>query len=184
MEGLKVGGSVTMNDAPTAAVEGVDAYDVYTQVYNEITMTWDTVVNTVDEVVAKPAGSVGVTLTEINLTWSKNNLYARLENGKIDYDNNPFAESTSGYYLDLGYNIADLVGCDDKDLYVWTRTSSYNKDDDDDTKENNISLFGVTFKPADNIVFKLEMGTHEKWDSTTGAMKDNDVMRMGLGYMF
>ena len=154
MEGLKLGGSVTMNDAPRADVGGV-AVD-----------------------------PIGVTLTEVNATWSKNNIYARFENGKIEYDDNPSAESTSGYYLDLGYNIADLVGCDDKDLYVWTRTSSYNKDDDDNTKENNISLFGVTFKPTDNIAFKLEMGTHEKWDSSTGAMKDNDVMRMGLGYMF
>ena len=169
MEGLKVGGSVTMNDAPT-------------------TITYDDDNNPLTPEVAW--GPIGFTLTEVNATWSKNNMYARLENGKIDYDNNPSAESTSGYYLDLGYNIADLVGCDDKDLYVWTRTSSYNKDDDDVTTENNISLFGVTFKPADNIAFKLEMGTHEKWDDfdddplTAKTKGDVDVMRMGLGYMF
>ena len=41
----------------------------------------------------------------------------------------------------------------------------------DDTE---ISLFGVTFKPADNIAIKFE----------TGSKDDDDVMRFGLGYMF
>ena len=137
MEGLKVGGSITMNDAP------------------------------------KDDGTtVGVNLTEFNVTYTKDNMYARLENGKIDYDNNDAAESTSGYYLDLGYNIASMVGCDDQDLYVWMRNSAYNRDDMGDDTE--ISLFGVTFKPADNLAIKFEMGDKD----------DSDVMRMGLGYMF
>mgnify|MGYP003318638763 FL=1 len=137
MEGLKVGGSITMNDAP------------------------------------KDDGtSVGVNLTEFNVTYSKDNIYARLENGKIDYDNNDAAESTSGYYLDLGYNVADLVGCEGKDLFVWTRTSAYNKDDMGDDTE--ISLFGVTFNPAYNLAIKFE----------TGDKDGSDIMRMGLGYMF
>ena len=143
MEGLKVGGSVTMNDAP---------------VFDEI----DTDLQT---------GSVGVNLTEINATYSKNNMYTRFEYGTIDYTDNPTAESSSGYYLDLGYNIADLVKCDG-DLYVWTRTSAYNKDDMGDDTE--ISLFGVTFKPVNNIAIKFEAGSKD----------DDDIMRMGLGYMF
>ncbi len=111
-------------------------------------------------------------------------MYARLEYGMIDYTNNLHdldgsgdgvadyeVESSSGYYLDLGYNIADMVGCDG-DLYVWMRNSSYNKDDNDDSVD--ISLFGLMLKPLDNISFKLEMGTKD----------DDDVMRMGLGYMF
>ena len=48
-------------------------------------------------------------------------------------------ESSSGYYLDLGYDIASLVGCgDDTNLYLWMRTSAYNKDDNDDSTRNNI----------------------------------------------
>ena len=132
MEGLKVGGSVTMNDAPKA--DGT---------------------------------SVGVNLTEINATYSKNNIYTRFEYGTIDYTDNAAAESSSGYYLDLGYNIADLVKCDG-DLYLWTRTSAYNKDDMGEDTE--ISLFGVTFKPVNNIAIKFE----------TGSKDDADIMRMGL----
>ena len=136
MPGLKVGGSVTMNDAPKS--DGT---------------------------------SVGVTLTEINATYAANNMYARFENGNISYTDNSAAESASGYYLDLGYDLADLVGCGEN-LYVWTRMSSYNTDDIGD--DNEISLFGVTYKPTENISFKLETGDKD------GA----DIMRMGLGYMF
>ena len=157
MTGLKVGGSITMNDAPVSDdhVNGGEA--------------------------------IGVNLTEFNATYAANNIYARIEYGMINYTNNWHdlegddgvadyeVESSSGYYLDLGYNIADLVGCDDSDLYVWMRTSSYNKDDNDDPYE--ISLFGLTYKPLDNISFKIEMGTN-------GQGGDTDVMRLGLGYMF
>ena len=113
IEGLKVGGSVTMNDAP------------------------------------KDDGTtVGVNLTEFNATYSKNNMYARLENGNISYTDNASAESSSGYYLDLGYDIASLVGCNDgSNLYVWTRTSTYNKNDDVASGEKTISLF------ADRLFF-------------------------------
>ena len=144
MEGLKLGGSMTMNDAPRA-----------------------------DDGDGNAVNPVGVTLTEFNGTYSVNNMYARMEYGMIDYTDNPDGvESSSGYYLDLGYNIADLIGCDDTDLYVWMRNSSYNKNDDADPTD--ISLFGVTYKPLDNISFKFEMGTKN----------DDDVMRIGIGYMF
>ena len=190
MEGLKVGGSITMNDAPTSEVEASDEETINTWEYDEISDQWINVATVIPAVEAVAAGTIGVNLTEFNATYSANNIYARMEYGMIDYTNGPtnnnniLLKSTSGYYLDLGYNIADLVGCDDSDLYLWTRMSSFNKNDDDIETENNISLFGVTYKPLNNVSFKFEMGTHEKWDSDTGAMKENDVMRMGIGYMF
>ena len=42
----------------------------------------------------------------------------------------------------------------------------------DDATE--ISLFGVKYKPADNISLKFELGDKD----------GSDIMRMGLGYMF
>ena len=177
MTGLKVGGSMTMNDAPTSAVE---ASTEYTWERYEIMdeagegtgeFDWHEVEHVTE---AKDAGKVGVALTEFNATYAAHNLYARVEYGMIDYTDNPDGvESSSGYYLDLGYDIADLIGCgDDTNLYLWMRTSAYNKDDSDDAKE--ISLFGVTYKPMNNISFKFEAGT----------AGDDDVMRVGLGYMF
>ena len=97
----------------------------------------------------------------------------------IDYTDGPLnddgvaLESSSGYYLDLGYDIAGLVGCgDDSNLYLWMRNSAYNTNDTGDNTE--ISLFGITYKPTNNISFKFE----------TGTKNDDDVMRMGIGYMF
>ena len=121
--------------------------------------------------------AIGVILTEFNGTYSANNIYARMEYGKIDYTDGPtndddvILESSSGYYLDLGYDIASLIGCDDSNLYLWMRNSAYNTDDFGDDTE--ISLLGVTYKPINNISFKFETGT-----------KNDDVMRIGLGYMF
>ena len=155
MTGLKVGGSITMNDAPVSDdhVNGGEA--------------------------------IGVNLTEFNATYAANNIYARMEYGMINYTNNWHdlegddgvadyeVESSSGYYLDLGYDIAGLIGCgDDTNLYLWMRTSAYSRDDNDDAKE--ITLFGVMYKPMNNISFKIE----------TGTAGDDDVMRLGLGYMF
>ena len=148
-EGLKVGGSVTMNDAPVWGVDGDDEYEYDNQV-----------------------GTAGFTLTEVNATYRKNNMYARFENGNISYDGVAGLESSSGYYLDLGYNIADLVGYVDSNMYLWTRTSEYNTTDTGDDTE--VSLFGVTYKPINNLSIKFE----------TGESGGSDVMNLGLGYMF
>ncbi len=144
MEGLKVGGSVTMNDAPRDDVDGA------------------------------AVNPVGVMLTEFNGTYIAGDIYGRFEYGMIDYTDNPAGvESSSGYYVDLGYDIGGLVGCgDESNLYLWTRMSSYNRDDNADSKD--ITLFGMTYKPTNNISFKFE----------TGTAGDDDVMRLGLGYMF
>ena len=177
MTGLKIGGSMTMNDAPTAAVAGIAGVDA---VADSMTCGEDGMsacgdaVDAIAAVAAIPAGKVGVALSEFNATYAANNLYARMEYGMISYTDNPDGvESSSGYYLDLGYDIAGLVGCgDDTNLYLWMRTSAYNRDDNADAKE--ISLFGVTYKPMNNMSFKFEAGT----------AGDDDVMRLGLGYMF
>ena len=183
MTGLKVGGSITMNDAPATPID--DDMDCGMAGNEACGYAID-------------RETVGVNLTEFNATYTANNMYARVEYGMIGYTDNLHqvrtvndngtaeddtddytegsileVESSSGYYLDLGYDIAGLIGCgDDTNLYLWMRTSAYNKDDNDDAHE--ITLFGVTYKPMNNISFKFEAGTSG----------DDDVMRVGLGYMF
>ena len=162
-----------MNDAPRSDLAGTDG-----------------VSGTNDDVAQNP---VGVTLTEFNGTYYKNNIYARMEYGTIAYtnclectstdkglddvaytDDDTYVEleASNGYYLDLGYNFKDLAGCDG-DLFGWLRTSNYTKSDLEGDSVD-ISLFGVTYKPLENVSFKFELGDEG----------GSDVMRFGLGYMF
>ena len=52
--------------------------------------------------------------------------------------------------------------------------STYTTDDSNDAKENEVLLFGVTYKPNSSVSIKFE----------TGESGDSDIMRMGVGYMF
>ena len=160
MTGLKVGGSMTMNDAPATAI--ADDMDCGMAGNEACGYAIDREV-------------VGVNLTEFNGTYMANNIFARFEYGTISYTDNPDGyDSSSGYYLDLGYDIGGLVGCgEESNLYLWTRLSNYNRTDVDGD-ENEITLMGVTYKPINNITFKFE----------TGTKNDDDIMRVGLGYMF
>ena len=157
MDGLELGGSMTMHDAPVWAEILDDDGDFAGYDYSDQVST------------------VGFNLMEVNATYSKNKMYTRFEYGQVDYSGDMDITS-SGYYLDFGYNIADMVGSDDSDLYVWLRNSAYNVADMGDDTE--ISLLGVTFKPRNNVSVKFEAGSKTVGDT------DSDIMRMGLGYMF
>ena len=191
--GMKVGLSMTMNDAP------IDAWtDSNTGLeYN---------------------GSVGVDLNELNFSYNANNIHAVFETATIGYDwtsaitdngtddtadDMAYAgqSSASGYYVHLGYDIGSLFGAK---LVPWVGMSVYNNDDgnpdedvmmaldpvtdqmvptgvigngfsDTETTEN---LFGISYWPHENVTIKMEMGTSEK----NGV--ESDVFNIGLGYMF
>ena len=72
MTGLKVGGSITMNDAPATPLSatGIDNCGENGDLAcnNEITRE-----------------AVGVNLAEFNATYAANNIYARMEYGMISY---------------------------------------------------------------------------------------------------
>jgi len=94
-----------------------------------------------------------------------------------------------GMRLDLGYNIGSLLG-DDCDLTLWTRMTSWDSNtevnDSKNVGEVSKSLFGVTWKPKNNISFKMTMGTKDiEWTDSNGAQSSSsDVMNLGIGYMF
>ena len=118
------------------------------------------------------------------------------DNGTPDDDTDDiFTEGTAaktfeGMRLDLGYNIGSILG-DGCDLTLWTRMTSWDsnskRDNSESVGEVRKSLFGVTWKPKNNISFKMTMGTKDvEWtDDTLGAQsKSYDVMNLGIGYMF
>tara|TARA_B100002052_G_scaffold107146_1_gene98687 strand:+ start:69 stop:1130 length:1062 start_codon:yes stop_codon:yes gene_type:complete len=154
--GMKVGLSMTMNDAP-----------ITHNSFND-------------------GGSVGVDLNELNFSYNANNIHAVFETATINYDwsaaldadGNAYTagqSSASGYYLHLGYDIGSLFG---SKLVPWVGMSTYTNDDDVSDMETTENLFGLTYWPHENVTIKMEMGTSEKGGNET------DVFNIGLGYMF
>tara|TARA_Y100000588_G_scaffold209987_2_gene223879 strand:+ start:676 stop:1746 length:1071 start_codon:yes stop_codon:yes gene_type:complete len=153
MPGINVGGSMTMNNAP------VD-YKADGSVDN----------------------TIGVNLTEVHGKYNKDNIMATFEYGTISYTNNTAAKGTSGYYLDLGYDVSEMVGCEGK-LVPWFRYGNVSKDTDtaDTDAQYNVMKFGVTYWPLDEIVFKADYGTNTYPNDGT---KDGKTINIGMGYMF
>jgi len=161
ISGLRVGGSFTMHNAPTSAYFITDTEG-------------NSIVNDAD------SASVGFSLMEFHSKYNANNLYAVLEYGTISYENNPLDYTSSGgYYLDLGYNVAGLIGLEGK-LMPWFRYSDYNRGNNDAGQHYIIQRFGLTYWPISNIAFKFDYGTHKKESDDASKTQIN----VGVGYNF
>ena len=149
INGLRLGGSLTLNDAP---------------------------IN--DE----PDTSISVQMFEVNAKYNANNIYAVFEYGQNSFEGNNFTsplKTSSGYYLDLGYNIGSMVNCNK--LIPWLRVSNVSTDIDTDSKIIDYMRFGLTWWPIDNIAFKMDYGTKtKKSDSDNPTTQIN----LGIGYNF
>ena len=149
INGLRLGGSLTLNDAP---------------------------IN--DE----PDTSISVQMFEVNAKYNANNIYAVFEYGQNSFEGNNFTsplKTSSGYYLDLGYNIGSMVNC--KKLIPWLRVSNVSTDVDTDSKIADYMRLGLTWWPIDNVAFKMDYGTKtKKSDSDNPTTQIN----LGIGYNF
>jgi len=149
INGLRLGGSLTLNDAP---------------------------IN--DE----PDTSISVQMFEVNAKYNANNIYAVFEYGQNSFEGNNFTsplKTSSGYYLDLGYNIGSMVNCNK--LIPWLRVSNVSTDVDTDSKIADYMRFGLTWWPIDNVAFKMDYGTKtKKSDSDNPTTQIN----LGIGYNF
>ena len=149
INGLRLGGSLTLNDAP---------------------------IN--DE----PDTSISVQMFEVNAKYNANNIYAVFEYGQNSFEGNNFTsplKTSSGYYLDLGYNIGSMVNCNK--LIPWLRVSNVSTDVDTDSKITDYMRLGLTWWPIDNVAFKMDYGT-----KTIKSDTDNPTtqINLGLGYNF
>ena len=162
--GLRIGGSVSMNNAPITFQD--DAGKDY--------ILED----------GKVKASIGINLFEVNAKYDANNIYAVAEYGQISYDNSNYSGftggNTTGYYFDLGYNIGDMVNCGK--LIPWLRVSNVTRDAEavDSSKNSDLMRFGLTWWPIDNIAFKLDyanVGNEASSDKTS-------ELNIGIGYNF
>ena len=149
ISGLRVGGSLTFNDAP---------------IDND------------------PDTSISVQMFEVNAKYSDNNIYAVFEFGQNSFEGNNFTsplKTSSGYYVDLGYNIGEMVNINK--LIPWFRVSNVSTDVDTESKITDYMRFGLTWWPIDNVAFKMDYGTKTKKSDS-----DNPItqINLGIGYDF
>ena len=146
INGLRLGGSLSMNDAP---------YD-----------------NDADT-------SISIQLVEVNAKYTANNIYAVLEYGTSSFTGNNMdapLKSSSGYYLDLGYDIGGMFNCNK--LIPWLRVSNVSKNDDDISKQTDYLRFGLTWWPINDVAFKTDFANVTVEDNTTTEFN------LGIGYKF
>ena len=146
INGLRLGGSLSMNDAP---------YE-----------------NNADT-------SISVQLIEANAKYFANNIYAILEYGTTSFTGNKIdapLKSSSGYYLDFGYNIGGFINTNK--LIPWVRISNVSKNDADVSKQTDYLRFGLTWWPINDVAFKTDFANVTTDGTTTTEFN------LGIGYKF
>ena len=145
ISGLRVGGSFSMNDAP--------------------------INNYADS-------TLGVQMFEVNAKYDANNVFAVFEFGQNSFDASKIDGqddwTSTGYYLDLGYNVGSFLNCGK--IIPWFRTSNVATNTENDAKE--ITRLGLTWWPINNVAFKADYGTVKVGDDKTTEIN------IGVGYNF
>lgn len=130
--------------------------------------------------------TIGVNMYEVHAKYTGDNIFTVFEYGSIgftDYE----VETANGYYFDLGYNVASFWDGTCR-LYPWFRLSDVNtaasfladSELTEDQYHSNILMFGLTYYPLDNIVFKFDYSTVE---NVASNVKMNNI-NLGVGYNF
>lgn len=126
-----------------------------------------------------------ISIYEIHAKYVNDNIYALFEYGNIDYEKGNLQKS-SGYYLDLGYNISQLLNIQTEIIpfirYSNTNTASETLTGGNSEKQNHYTyyMFGVSVKPLQQIVFKADIGLRYKELNN----ERTTLLNLGAGYMF
>ncbi len=133
--------------------------------------------------------TISTTLVEIHAKYDANNVIAVIEYGNILYDGKRMGfpiEKATGYYFDLGYDLGSSLKIEGR-LIPWFRYTEYNTaasvvGGGSGEKANHYKkwLLGLSFKPMDEIIFKLDYGAKKNELSD----KKDILFNLGAGYMF
>ncbi len=126
-----------------------------------------------------------INLIEAHLQFIKKNFIINAEFGNIDYETGDL-KTSRGWYFDLGYDVAGLFGWDSQLIpfirYQDINTAAATVRGGDSEKEhhNNLWMAGVSYKPIDQVVFKLDYSV----SSNKLSNRKTDYLNIGVGYMF
>lgn len=128
---------------------------------------------------------IPLTLVEFHSQVNLRNFIAVFEYGNIAYSAGNL-EASSGYYADLGYNLAPLLNISGE-LIPWGRLTSYNTaaqtgSGGEEINKYNYSkwMTGVTFKPIKDVSFKLDYSVK----SNALSKEETTAINLGAGYQF
>ncbi len=128
---------------------------------------------------------IPLSLLEVHGQVRKNNFIATGEYGMIQYGEGNL-ESSQGYYLDVGYNLASFFNMAGE-FIPWSRITSYNTASSTSVGGDEIKQFsyskwmsGLTFNPIEQVSFKLDYSV-----KTNELTKDQtQTINLGAGYQF
>lgn len=126
-----------------------------------------------------------VLLLETHLKYSSRRLIIVAEYGQINFEKGK-VKTSSGYYVELGYNLGDFLGYSTK-IIPFIRYTNYNTaasvraaDFFDNSYHVSKWMVGLSFKPIDEVVFKIDMSQKSY---VRDEIKSN-FFNLGIGYMF
>lgn len=140
---------------------------------------------TINDAFTSSGSFVGVDIFELHARHYNNKLYLAAEYGTISYDNSELKSST-GYYVDLGYNVGPLLN-QQTEIIPWVRLTDYNPAHEttlgaESEMAHHISkwMVGLTVKPIPSIAFKIDYGIQ------TVELEDVEtkLLNLGVGYNF
>jgi len=135
-----------------------------------------------EAVVSQEQNNIPLQLAEFHFSFNKGNLLAVFEAGKINFTDHS-VKSSSGYYLDFGYNVARIFKLNGN-LIPWIRWTGLNPaqgNPEQKNEEYNKRMAGLTYKPIPNVVFKIDYGI-QAWAEDSKTSKK--TLNLGVGYHF
>lgn len=126
--------------------------------------------------------AIGVNMVELNGRLNWNNIISSFEYGQIGFTNHS-VEKASGYYIDLGYDVARILDVDGN-IIPWVRYTSLDLAQGhikQDEKSYAKFMAGLTYKPISEVAFKLDYGVKTYADESLDKVTQ---VNLGVGYNF
>ncbi|MBU0559194.1 MAG: hypothetical protein KKG93_06380 [Bacteroidetes bacterium] len=131
------------------------------------------------------ASEIPVNIFELHATMNKNNFIAAAEYGAISFENYE-VKNSSGYYVDLGYDLGTALNQDIKVIpfirYSDLNTASSTKSGGNSEKQYHLTQWkmGLSLLLIDQVVFKIDCGQ----DTIELNNVRTNSFNLGAGYYF